>query len=303
MNDRRYSITPARACTDPRLEGRDLQVLCFLGVHTDKLGWCFLSQGTIADKIGCGRSTVQRSLARLIEAGYVQTREFSGKRAHACHAYRVVMDADDTQLEPPEHPVGGDGDDDRCPPVGTSDAEVHHPRAPVPSHERAPQPSEVPTHTWAHNDQDSSCCSGSPRARAKTCQISEEAYRVAEEVARISGHDPAFLPPRWVSDGAPVRVQMMLDRGWRGEMMIEIARSVMQQKRDGPPKTIRYFEPAFAEAHARQSQPQPLPTTERPDAQTDSARDQRGRGKAAARGTAFAGISARLRVGQSSGSD
>ncbi|MEI9804076.1 MAG: helix-turn-helix domain-containing protein [Pseudolabrys sp.] len=118
MTDRRYSIIPARAVADPRLEGRDLQVLCFLGMHTDKLGWCFLGQGMIAEKIGCGRSTVQRSVARLIDAGFVETREFNGARPHACHAYRVIMDLDDPQLTPPTDADDDDSDGSRCPQGG-----------------------------------------------------------------------------------------------------------------------------------------------------------------------------------------
>jgi len=258
MTDRRYSIIPARAVTDPRIERGDLRVLCFLGMHTDKLGWCFLRQGMIAEQLDCGRSTVQRSLARLIEAGWVQQREFNGQRPHACHAYRVVMDADDPQVEPPEYAVGDDEGDDRCPPVGTSPPEVHHQRAPVPSHERAPPPPEVPTHTWAHNDPDSGGGSGGS-ARARGGTVSEEAYRIADEIAVIAGHDLAFLPPRWVSEGPPMRVQMMLDHGWQREMMIDTAKSIMARKTDGPPETIRYFEKPFARAHARQSAPAPLP--------------------------------------------
>lgn len=34
----RYSIIPGMAVTDPNLEGRDLQVLCLLGRHTDRDG-------------------------------------------------------------------------------------------------------------------------------------------------------------------------------------------------------------------------------------------------------------------------
>src|ERR1043166_330252 len=75
MTDRpRYSIIPAGAVIDPSIERGDLRVLCFLGIHTDKLGWCFLSQGTIAAELDCGRSTVQRALTRLVEAGWVQAK-------------------------------------------------------------------------------------------------------------------------------------------------------------------------------------------------------------------------------------
>lgn len=259
MTDRRYSIIPARAVTDPTLEGWDLKVLCFLGTHTDKLGWCFLAQGTIAEKIGCGRSTVQRSLARLMEAGLVQTREFNGPRPHACHAYRVIMDHDDPQLDPPEYPVGGDGGDERCPPVGTS-GEVLHPRAPVPRQERAPPPAEVPIHTWAHNDPDSGG-GGDGYARAREASpISEDAHALADEIATIAGHDIAFLPPRWMCDGPAMRVQMYLDHGWQRPMMIDTAKAIMGRKTDGPPASIRYFEKPFARAHALQSRPAPLPS-------------------------------------------
>lgn len=306
-DDRRYSIIPARAVTDTRLEGRDLQVLCFLGTHTDKLGWCFMRQGLIADKLGCGRSTVQRSLARLCEAGWVQTRAFGGSRPHACHAYRVIMDTDDVTIAPPEYPVDGADDDERCPPVGTSGDEVHHPRAPVPMHGRAPPPPEVPTYTWAHNDQDSGGGSGSGSARAREgCVISAQAQTFALELAAIAGHDPEFLPPKWMSEGPAARVQMMLDRGWQPAMMRETAQAVMRHKRDGPPNTIRYFEQPFARAHALQSTPAPLPSVtaepmDKPHAQAADPNDWRTRRDAKHR--AFAELRASNQQARERGSD
>lgn len=44
MTDVRFSIIPAGAVLDRRLEPRDLQVLCIFGKHTDKKGWCRRSQ-------------------------------------------------------------------------------------------------------------------------------------------------------------------------------------------------------------------------------------------------------------------
>ena len=70
----RLSIIPAGAVTDRSLEPRDLQVLCLLGRHTDKAGWCVRSQVKMASEIDCGRSSVQRSLERLYEAGWVEKR-------------------------------------------------------------------------------------------------------------------------------------------------------------------------------------------------------------------------------------
>ena len=71
MTGPRLSIIPARACTDPALKPRDLQVLCVLGRHTDDLGWCRRSQVRMADEIGCARSTVFESVERLVAAGYL----------------------------------------------------------------------------------------------------------------------------------------------------------------------------------------------------------------------------------------
>lgn len=264
MTDRRYSIIPARAVTDDRIERGDLRVLAYLGTFTDKLGWCFLAQGTIAEALDCGRSTVQRALARLIEAGWVQTKEFNGPRPHACHAYRVIMDTDDQNLDPPESAVGEEEQDDRCPQVGTSTLEVLHPCTPVPVLERAPPPSEVPTHTRAHKDQDSEVHVGGSARTREAPMISEQAHTVATEIATIAGHDPKFLPPGWMSDGPAMRVQMMLDHGWQRTMMVETARAVMVGKRDGPPTTIRYFEKPFAKAHAKQSTPTQLPNAPAP---------------------------------------
>lgn len=82
--------------------------------------------------------------------------------------------------------------------------------------------------------------------------ISEEAHAFADELAVIAGHDPKFLPPQWVSKGPAYRVQMMLDAGWRVEVMREAAKATMRRKRDGAPDSILYFDKIFARAHAPQ---------------------------------------------------
>lgn len=96
---------------------------------------------------------------------------------------------------------------------------------------------------------------GEPRRKL----ISDEAHELAMELAVIAGHDPEFLPPKWVSEGPAYRVQMMLDGGWRRDVMLDNARAAMRKKRDGPPLTIKYFEPIFARAHAP---PLPLPSAQ-----------------------------------------
>ncbi|TIL25584.1 MAG: helix-turn-helix domain-containing protein [Mesorhizobium sp.] len=99
----RFSIIPADAVTDPALEGRDLQVLALLGRHTDNRGWCCRSQVKMSREISCGRATVQRSIARLVAAGYLEHRPINRENGgDAAHEYRVVLDRPDAATIPDE---------------------------------------------------------------------------------------------------------------------------------------------------------------------------------------------------------
>jgi hypothetical protein len=100
VTDPRFSIIPAAAVTDPRLEGRDLQVLCLFGRHIDRNGWCRRSQVKMAGELGCARSTLQASIERLVEAGWLIKRSDKedvhtpGERTSAFE-YRVMLDTPD----------------------------------------------------------------------------------------------------------------------------------------------------------------------------------------------------------------
>lgn len=149
MSGPRLSIIPAGAIFDRSLEPRDLHVLNLLGCHTDKeSGWCRRSQVKMAAQLDCSRSSVQRSLDRLCEAGWVQKKRppWSNTDAQPSHSYmyRVILDRDDepqsavsqdeadsesdqsyasdaSETDPPE----GDG----CPRVGTRAQPDGHPGA------------------------------------------------------------------------------------------------------------------------------------------------------------------------------
>jgi len=152
----RLSIIPAGAVTDPSLEPRDLQVLCLLGRHTDKdSGWCRRSQVKMAKEISCGRATLQRSLERLVDAGYVQKKQWNVAEGaehvqpSASYLYRVILDRDDGDTAD-----RADSDEDEPTASHAPDASEMgegvpaggHPRArpdghPVPTHARAPRTS------------------------------------------------------------------------------------------------------------------------------------------------------------------
>lgn len=130
----RLSIIPAGAIFDRSLEPRDLHVLNLLGCHTDKAGWCRRSQVKMASQLGCGRASVQRSLDRLVEAGWVEKKRppWSSEvgQPSASYMYRVVLDrdesviaeADDDEDEAASHAETA-SDEGGCPPVGTLDGE------------------------------------------------------------------------------------------------------------------------------------------------------------------------------------
>jgi len=140
----RFSIIPAGAVTDRSLEPRDLQVLCLLGRHTDKAGWCTRSQVKMAQELDCSRGSVQNSLDRLSGAGWIEIKrrdvevEQAGKQPSRSYAYRVLLDRDDYAFES----VTRDADDDAteshaenasdeagCQPVGTPLPTEQHPGA------------------------------------------------------------------------------------------------------------------------------------------------------------------------------
>lgn len=93
MSGARFSVIPAWIVTDARLKGSDLKVLCLLGMHTNREGWCRRSQVKMAKQLGLGRSTVQDSLNRLAEMGAVEKRKVeSDDGRDSAHWYRVILD-------------------------------------------------------------------------------------------------------------------------------------------------------------------------------------------------------------------
>jgi len=104
--------------------------------------------------------------------------------------------------------------------------------------------------------------------------FSQEAVALADSLARIAGHDPGFLPPRWVSAG-PVRyAQAMLDARWPAHEMLDLARATARRKRPGEISSIRYFEKVFADAFERRIEPTlPLPAVQIQKTETGSHRE------------------------------
>jgi hypothetical protein len=186
------SIIPAAAVVDGRLEGRDLQVLALLGIHTDREGWCTRSQVRMSRELGCGRSTVQRSLGRLIEAGYVQQRAlFRKDGGDRSHEYRVLLD----EIRPTEFITEVD-----------ASAEVGDPALsaadPLPTGGQGCPPSMgtgVPAHGWAPNRTTLSSNDEEREARGARVGVALK-ERPGEKAARIANEawsDTRFITLAW----------------------------------------------------------------------------------------------------------
>lgn len=96
MADPRYALFAARAVFDPRLTATDVRVLAALGTYTNKQGWCFPKQETVALRIGIKRPTVVVAIKRLVECGYLeQQAQTAPGRGRTMSKYRVKLDIED----------------------------------------------------------------------------------------------------------------------------------------------------------------------------------------------------------------
>lgn len=69
------------------LRGTDRLVILAIAAHTNRNGDAWPAVATIADYVGCSERTVQRSLARLVQAGRLAVRRIAGI---ATRVYRII---------------------------------------------------------------------------------------------------------------------------------------------------------------------------------------------------------------------
>jgi len=101
----RFSAVSSAALDDDRLTGPDILVLAALGYHTDKTGWCWPSQDTIATRARLTRQTVSECMKRLVSFGHVE-RYIPDDGNLAKIRYRPVLDAASVPEAEDTQPVG-----------------------------------------------------------------------------------------------------------------------------------------------------------------------------------------------------
>ncbi|SEQ70780.1 Helix-turn-helix domain-containing protein [Faunimonas pinastri] len=85
----RYSLAPRGIAEDRRLTPSAKDVLLILTEHTNKTGWCYRKQKSIADQLRYSRKTVQAALYLLQRSGWIEIE--SGKEKGGTSRYRVNM--------------------------------------------------------------------------------------------------------------------------------------------------------------------------------------------------------------------
>lgn len=93
MSEARWAAIPSDAIDDPELTLTDFRVLGVIGYHSDRQRGAWPKQQTIADRLGCSREAVNRSVNRLKAKGYIkvaaQHRTDGGQRENR---YFVLLD-------------------------------------------------------------------------------------------------------------------------------------------------------------------------------------------------------------------
>jgi hypothetical protein len=116
----RYSIIPVRAIEDPHIHGAALRVLVSLGAYTDRDGYCYPSQSTLARRLRVSRQAVNQQIKILVKLGYLQvTHRKNASGGETSCLYRIYFE-DSTTLEregtPSSHIEVGIAPDGSCPP-------------------------------------------------------------------------------------------------------------------------------------------------------------------------------------------
>lgn len=99
MSQARYSIIPTAALEDDRLSAQDLRILATLGSFLDKNYECFPSQAVIAERAKCSRQTVNKSLQRLGDFGYILVIGSARGGLKRALRYRVILDVNLDDIE------------------------------------------------------------------------------------------------------------------------------------------------------------------------------------------------------------
>jgi hypothetical protein len=235
-------------------------VLCMLTLYVNGDGECFVGISQLAEDCELERKTVMARLAWLenvakvikrkrqwIDATGVRNGDRRGRPT--TDLISLLIHSEEQNSIPPNNPVSG-----------TPHVPQDHDLRSVSGTSRVP-PDQVSGPLAVRLDgplypnlEEERKKEAAADTRAREPLISDEAFKLADEITSLVGLDPKHPPPAWC--GAAMHVAKWLRERWDRELILVGVRTAMA-RRSTAPHSIRYFEPAIAEELARQQAPLP----------------------------------------------
>ncbi|MCK7615197.1 helix-turn-helix domain-containing protein [Roseibium sediminicola] len=264
MSEPRLSVIPAAAATDPHIKPRDLQLLCVLGRHTDKGGWCRRSQVKMSREMGCARSTVFDAVERLVARGYLERHLVeSDSGRDSAHLYRVVLDPviDDLSTVREEETIIEKSGSDPCRYTGTPADISAPPAGPEPAPPAGPEPAPMLTTPFKRDDDDDARADHRPGIvsrnddtgppRDHSGDLAERGKRVCEAMG-IAWSDPSWkgdftILVTWHAQGFDFELDIL-------PVVADVSRR-RNLRGDGPVSSLNYFTEEIRRANKRRLAP------------------------------------------------
>jgi hypothetical protein len=207
-------------------------VLMILADYADEHGVCWPSQETLARESEQSVDSVQRQLKALERIPLI-VRNGRGLRngKRAVTVYTLLMSA------------------------AKATSECLAPQFAAPQI-AAPQTACIDTAPVRHKPSIEPSLDAADDARARQpgkSMITPKAFALSDvliQLQRLDPHDPRSV-------GVPYTVQGWLTKGWRADLIQQAVEVVMARCTE-PPKSLRYFEAAIAQAHAEHDRPLPV---------------------------------------------
>lgn len=238
-----FTIIPNRALNDPRLSIDAKGLLCWLLSRPHD--WAF-KLALIGPLLDIGRDKTERLFRELIEAGYVDR----------------IQERKDGRWAPLEYCVFDEPQSFALPKSGAAESTSvsHQDTVPTPRPEKPVPAKPVPANQGAYKELKDTKTESNKDAADDACArepskslIGPEAYTLCDDLMRLQHLEKD--DPRCI--GMAYSVQAWLSNGWKADV-IRQAVEVVMARCTKPPRTLRYFEAAIAEAHTERDRPLPV---------------------------------------------
>jgi hypothetical protein len=232
-----FVTVPNRVLDDKRLSLEAKGLLCWLLARPND--WTF-KLALIGPFLDIGRDKIEKLFRQLIDAGYVDR----------------IQERTDGRWGPVEYCVFDEPQSfaKQVPGAGEAETVAHHDTAASPHPEKPGPVKPVPVNQGALIKQKDTKTADDACAREPSRSlISPGAYALCDDLMRLQHLEKD--DPR--SIGVAYSVQSWLTGGWNADVIRQAVETVMSRRTE-PPRSIRYFEGAIAQAHAERDRPLPV---------------------------------------------